>query len=183
MSDGLEERLDELADVVEAQSEQIDELEAENAALRQDMQGLIQQHKQALGRITELEEQLGEVGDERERLIFRVGKLESALPDADSEYDTLSRDEKASLVTAHIMERAYASNGKAALTYNDVQWSVFDGEPSPSHCYTLMKMAAEEDGFEFKDDVRPKQLRVNLDVANAEPEFSHAKNTEQSGVR
>ncbi|WEL29875.1 hypothetical protein [Haloferax volcanii] len=46
--------------------ERLDELEAENAALRQDMQGLISQHKQALGRITELEDEVERLEDELE---------------------------------------------------------------------------------------------------------------------
>ncbi|MFW5903711.1 MAG: hypothetical protein ACOCS7_03130, partial [Halolamina sp.] len=32
--------------------------------------------------------------------------------------------------------------GRATLDYDDVMWSVFDGEPGPNHCYKLLRLAA-----------------------------------------
>lgn len=158
-------------------------LEDEVKMLREDMRGLVQQNQRALSQINDLEDRVDELEQERERLIFRIGKLEETLPGDDAEYDELDREERVAMVKSYIMERAYASNGRFAIDYDDVRWSVFDGEPSADYCYTLMELAARDDGFSYKTDARPKQLRVNLDATNAETDFSHANNSEEGVTR
>lgn len=156
-------------------------LEDEVAALRQDMQGLIQQHQNALGRITELEEQLAEYEDERERLVFRVGKLESILPDESDPYEDLSREERVMRVQNYVMERAWSSNGRFQIDYNDVL-ALFNDKPSAGYCYKLMKLAGQEDGFSY-DDSDGKRLRVNLENVNGDGVLSRVNKAESSGGR
>lgn len=159
-----------------------DDLDTRVSRLESDFKGLLSQHQSALQRISELEEELATEKEKRERAIFRIGKLEEVLPDETDEYETLSRDDKVSLVKSHLMERAYSTNGRAEIDYNGVQWSVFNGEPSADHCYTLMRLAAEEsDGWTFHDQRRPKVLRVDLDATNGNTRFSHAKNSKEEG--
>jgi len=158
-----------------------DDLDARIATLEADFSGLVQQHQQALERISELEATVQEYADDRERLIFRIGKLEECLPDERDEYDSYTREDKVSLVKSHLLERAYATNGKAAVQYDDVQWGLFDGEPSAGHCYRLMREAADADGFTFAEADSPKRLRVDLDATKADGEFSRVNKTEQEG--
>ena len=141
-------------------------LEDEVTALRQDMRGLISQHQSAMQRITDLEEQVAEYEDERERLVFRVGKLESILPDESDPYEDLSREERVMRVQNYVMERAWSSNGRFQIDYNDVL-ALFNDKPSAGYCYKLMKLAGQEDGFSY-DGGDGKRLRVNLDRVNGD---------------
>jgi DNA repair ATPase RecN len=158
-----------------------DDLDARIATLEADFSGLVQQHQQALERISELETKVQEYADDRERLIFRIGKLEECLPDDRDEYESYTREDKVSLLKSHLLERAYATNGKASADYDDVIWSVFDGEPSRDHAYTLMERAAQADGFHYNTSRRPREVRVDLDETKAEVDLSHATTNEQRG--
>lgn len=158
-----------------------DDLDTRIATLEADFKGLLQQHQQALERISELEAEVQEYADDRERLIFRIGKLEECLPDERDEYDSYTREDKVSLVKSHLLERAYARDGKASADYDDVIWGVFDGEPSRDHAYTLMELAAQADGFHYNTSRRPREVRVDLDETKAEADLSHATTNEQRG--
>lgn len=155
-----------------------DDLETRMERIEADFSGLVQQHQQALERVSDLENTIAEMTDDRQRLKFRIGKLEELLPDEEDDYQTYSREDKVSLVKSHLMERAYATNGKAAVDYDDVIWSVFDGEPSRDHAYTLMDLAAETDGFNVDTSVRPRELRVDLDQTKSSADFSRATTNE-----
>jgi cell division septum initiation protein DivIVA len=158
-----------------------DGLDGRISTLEADFKGLLQQHQQALERIAELEATVQEYADDRERLVFRVGKLEECLPDERDEYDTYTREDKVSLLKSHLLERAYARDGKASADYDDVIWGVFDGEPSRDHAYTLMELAAQADGFHYNTSRRPREVRVDLDETKAEVDLSHATTNEQRG--
>jgi cell division septum initiation protein DivIVA len=158
-----------------------DDLDGRIATLEADFSGLVQQHQQALERISELEAEVQEHADDRERLIFRIGKLEECLPEERDDYETYTREDKVSLLKSHLLERAYARDGKASADYDDVIWGVFDGEPSRDHAYTLMELAAQADGFHYNTSRRPREVRVDLDETKAEVDLSHATTNEQRG--
>lgn len=73
--------------------------------------------------------------------------------DDESEYHELTLDDKVGMVRQHGFKKARSRNGKATLDYNDVMWSVFDGEPGTKHCYKLIRRAAgldeQETGSEY----------------------------------
>jgi hypothetical protein len=154
-----------------------DDLDTRIDRLKGDFKGLLSQHQQTRQANAELRDRVGELEATVERLALRVGTLEELLPNETDPYADLTRDQKVQRVQRYLLERAQATNGKAAVDYDDVQWSVFDGEPSADHCYTLMQLAAADTpGFTYRDAERPKRLRVDLAATNAEADFSHANN-------
>jgi len=158
------------------------DLETRLSRLESDFSGLVSQHQQALQQNADLRDRVDDLEDEIERLEFRVGQLETILPDEQDPYAELTREQKVQRIQRYLLERAEATNGVAAVDYDDVQWSVFNGEPSADHCYTLMQLAAEQTpGFTYRDNERPKRLTVDLDATNAEADFSHANNFATGG--
>ena len=109
--------------------------------------------------------------DEIAELKDRVAALELKHENDEREYHTLSLDEKVARVRSHAYERATDKHGKATLEYDDVMYSVFDGEPGAKHCYKLMRRAAGVEngetgstvpGFTFRDKDQ-LQLTVNAE--------------------
>lgn len=134
----------------------------------------LQVAQRALQKVNDLEQRIDEQAEIIERQKERIVSVEARQEDT-SEYATLDRDTKVGMVREHIVERAQNQHGKAAIDYNDVQWGVFDGEPSADHCYTLMQLAANADGFNFDNPKgQNKRLTVNIDATNPVLCFSHA---------
>lgn len=129
--------------------------------------------QRALAKANGIEDDLAEI----EALRDRVAKLELRLNerDADRAYESLSRAEKVGHVREHAFEKATSHAGKAALDYNAIKWEVFDGEPSADHCYTLMEMAAEIDGFAVRTPASGnRSLTVDATAAKRGAVFSSA---------
>lgn len=130
--------------------------------------------QQALQEVNELK---ATVEEQQER----IAELEAAQPDK-SDYDTLDREDKVGFVKQHLVKKAKDQHGKAAIDYNGIKWEVFSGEPSADHCYTLMQIAANEDGFKKRNpDNGNEQLAVDLDCTNTERRFSHANKDSTEG--
>jgi len=130
--------------------------------------------QQALQQVNELQETV----KEQQELIE---ELQAAKPQA-SEYDSLDREEKAALVKEHVVKKAKDQRGKAAIDYSGIKWEVFSGEPSADHCYTLMKIAAQDDGFKKRNPKEGnKQLAVDIDKTSTEDRFSHANKDNPKG--
>lgn len=163
-------------------SDDPDDLSTRIDRLEGDFKGLLSQHQQTRQENQQLRDRVAELEDTVERLAFRVGSLEELLPDETDAYGELTREQKVQRVQRYLLERAQATNGRAAVDYDAVQWSVFDGEPSADHCYTLMQLAAADTpGFTYRDAERPKRLTVDLDATNADADFSHANNFATGG--
>lgn len=136
----------------------------------------LQVAQRALSKMNELEE-------ENEELRERVVALEAALPDR-SEYDDLDRQTKVGMVREHLVERARDQHGKATIDYDGVMWEVFDGEPSADHCYTLMELAAQAEGFDIRDpSTGNRELTVNLAATKPVLGFSRANKDSIEGGR
>lgn len=132
-------------------------------------------------------DEVEDLREENEQLRERVTELESIVePNPGStEYEQLTRSQKVHRIRRSLVEKASATNGKFALKYDEVQW-LFDGHPSPSHCYDLMELAGDLDGFVY-DQAGPngegqKRIRVKLDSVNDESLIYAAKNAPSSEV-
>lgn len=135
----------------------------------------VQIAQRALAKIGDLEDTIEEQNQTIEHMQERIFALENRLPE-NRDYDSLTKQEKIGMVREHVVQRAREQGGVATVDYDDVIWGPFDGEPSASHCYTLMRKAAEADGFRFEDPEHAnKRLSVNLDETKDLLGFSHAK--------
>ena len=142
----------------------------------------LQVAQRALQKVNDLESRLEEQQETINNQHERIMSLEARQEDT-SDYEMLDRDTKVGMVREHIVERAQNQHGKAAIDYNDVQWGVFEGEPSADHCYTLMELAANADGFNFEHpDGHNKRLTVNVDATNPVLGFSHANKDSTKGA-
>lgn len=156
------------ADALAELTERLDEIEDQAVGGRKVAQTALQRTAEleaALERIDELEE--------------RVEALESSLGDIENKpYELLSRSEKVALVRKYLIDRAeQKSSRKHTLTYDDIQWSVFDGEPSDGHCYHLLKEAAQHPGFTHTTD--PHRVAVDLTELNDQADRSSVNNAVQ----
>lgn len=143
----------------------------------------LQVAQRALRKVNDLEGEIDDLRAENERLRERVAELE-ATTEVSDDYDQLDRDTKVGMVRGHLIDRARAQHGMAAIDYDDVMWEVFDGEPSADHCYTLMRLAAQAEGFKIRDPSgENRQLIVNLDATNDLTGFSHANKDRREGGR
>lgn len=121
--------------------------------------------------------------DENEELRERIVELEARQSSSD-DYATLDRDEKVGMVREELVKRARAQHGRAAMDYDDVMWGVFDGEPSADHCYTLMQLAANAEGYDLRDpDGGNREVTVDLDAAKDATGFSRANKDFAEGGR
>lgn len=142
----------------------------------------LQVAQRALQKVNDVEQRLEAQQETIDAQHERIMSLEARQEDT-SDYDALDRDMKVGMVREHIVDRAQNQHGKAAIDYNDVQWGVFDGEPSADHCYTLMERAANADGFNFENpDGQNKRLTVNVDATNPVLGFSHANKDSIEGA-
>ena len=118
----------------------------------------VQVAQRALAKVNELErEQEGreaDLEDAREELTalrLRVQDRDEGL-----DYSQLKLNDKVGMVREHVFRKAVDGHGRAKIDYDDVMWSVFDGEPGPNHCYKLMRLAAAEEGDDA-DDLEAKR--------------------------
>ena len=141
----------------------------------------LQVAQRALRKVNELEGELADLREENDQLRERVIELELR-QESSEDYARLDRDTKVGMVRGHLIDRARAQHGKAAIDYDDVMWEVFDGEPSADHCYTLMQLAAQADGFDVRErSGENRQLVVNLDATKDLTAFSHANKDRERG--
>ncbi|KDE60312.1 hypothetical protein EL22_02050 [Halostagnicola sp. A56] len=141
--------------------------------------------QRAMHRCTDLEDDVEDLTQEKRDLKDRLTALELRYQefDEDQSYDDLGRDGRVGRVREHAFERAVDGHGRASLDYNDIMWSVFDGEPSADYCYKLMRLAASAPGFEYKNPSgKGKQLTVDAAEARTGASFSSAKKTDSEGL-
>jgi len=155
-----------------------------------DAEDALQVAQRALSKVLELEEDLT---DAHERLDEQEEKLtEQALRlsehDEERSYDSLTRDDRIGIVREHAFARASDAGGRAALDYKDIKYGAFDGEPSASYCYDLMRLAcgtgdrahndmsAGVEGFRVRNpDGGNRELIVNAKRAKAARDLLSAK--------
>lgn len=166
----------------------------ENDAIEVRPEDALQVAQRALAKANDAEEMDQEILEEIDALRHRVVELELRLSEIDEDrpYDSLTLDEKIGKVREHAFNRATEGHGKATLTYDDVMWSVFNGEPGPAHCYKLMRRAAGVDdegntvqdipGFKFQEDTRPMRLAVDADRAKRGAAFFAENKTRSEEV-
>lgn len=126
-----------------------------------------------------LQRKVNTQADRIEDLEDRLGKLEELVdPDPGATgYEQLTKDQKVFRVRRHLLERADKTNGRAAMKYKEIMM-LFDGHPSPGHCYDLMERAGTIDGFEYDEaggGKGEKRVRVSADAVNDET-LIHAAN-------
>lgn len=114
----------------------------------------------------------------------RLAELEAVVDtDLDAlDYEQMTKKDKVRLIQQHLVEEADGTaNGKAAMKYNDVKW-LFNGQPSPGHCYDLMALAGDESGFDYEEfgGDRTNRITVNLGRVNNVAAF-HAANKAAGG--
>lgn len=135
------------------------------------LQDVLEVSQRALSKNVELRETVEDLQERVEDLEEEKTALEMRMSDWEENrsYEDYSLDEKIGMVREEAFRRATDSYGKSTLDYSDVRRDVFDGEPSPSHCYKLMRKAAEMDGFEFVDEPKSsdKNKRVICDASTA----------------
>ena len=105
----------------------------------------LQVAQRALAKVNDLEDDLEALRADHDEAIEELTKLKlwASEFDTDRSYDQLSRDEKIGKVREHAFEKATnTSSGRTKLVWDDIQWEVFDGEPSRGHCYDLLRLAA-----------------------------------------
>ncbi|WP_224338236.1 hypothetical protein [Haloprofundus halobius] len=128
---------------------------------------------------------IDELEAENERLSTRLAELEQLVsPDPESvAYEQLTRSQKVHRVRKKLVERAASrQTGKSQMEYKDVKW-LFDGHPSPGHCYDLMRLAGKLEGFSYEtSDDRSNRVLVNLEGVNDET-LIHAANNAHEGRR
>lgn len=146
----------------------------------------LQVAQRALQKANELEQENRELKDELADHRDRLTSLELRYSefDEDRSYEDLDRDGRVGRVREHAYQRATEGHGRTTLDYNDVMWSVFDGEPSADYSYKLMRLAARAPGFTFKNpDGKGKKLLVDAEKARRGASFSSANKTSSEEVR
>jgi len=140
----------------------------------------LQVAQRALGKGNDLETELNELRSEYQDTADELAAVKMRLSEIDDEreYASLTLDEKIGKVREHAYRRATDTNGKAALDYKDVMWSVFDGEPSAMHCYKLRRRAADAKGFDVSEKDK-KRLTVDAKTAKRGVAF-YSENKEGS---
>ena len=132
--------------------------------------------------VNALRRQLRNRTERIEELESRMAELEELVdPDPGKvDYDQLTPDQKVHRVRKHLAQEA-AKGNRPTMTYDDVKW-LFDGHPSPGHCYDLMERGAEADGYVYETGGHgsgQKRIRVNLDAVNDDA-LIHAANNASS---
>lgn len=117
----------------------------------------------AIQRVNELEDTVQDQHETIQRQQEQIERLQAALPDR-TDYAQLDKDTKIGMVREHLVNRAQEQGGKAKIDYQGIQWEVFDGEPSPYHCYELMEKAGQEDGFDYQEPSNENN-RLTVDLS------------------
>jgi len=143
-----------------------------------DTDTLVQVHESRLDALNDTIERLETALDEQAE---RIRELETLVnPDPGSTaYDQLSKDQKVNHLRQHLVDVAEAEvNGKTSMQYREVK-ALFDGHPSPGHCYDLMRAAATLDGFEY-DANQSGNKRIRVDAgAVKDDRYFHAANKDR----
>lgn len=153
----------------------------------------LQVAQRALSKASDLEREFNDLLKDYDDLVEDLTAIKLRLSEIDEErpYESLSLNEKIGKVREHAFQRAANGHGKATLDYNDVMWSVFDGEPGADHCYKLMRLATGvDDGnevqdvprFKFLESERLVKLAVDADRAKQGVAFSPENKTTSEGV-
>lgn len=141
--------------------------------------------QRALAKISALEDDIEQLQSDRDDLRDRVVSLELRISefDDDRDYSDLSRDDKIGMVREELFEHATGGRGRA-FDYTDVRDVVFDGEPSPGHCYDLIRWASRPEGFAKRDPANGEiQLVIDPDVVRRTRAFYSANKAGSEGVR
>jgi chromosome segregation ATPase len=130
------------------------------------------------------ENRLADVEDDLADLQATVADLRGRVdPDPESTaYREKSREQKVHEVrVANARKAAGRANNRAQMTYRDVM-ALFGEQPSAGHAYQLLELAAEGDGYEYRDgDDRCNRLTVNLEGLNDDAVL-HTVNNAQDGT-
>jgi len=121
--------------------------------------------------------QIEDLEDTLEATRGRVAHLEEIInPDPNTTtYEELTKSQKVYQVRENLVEEAAEGRGVATLEYKEVKW-LFDGQPSVGHCYELMELAGELDGFNYEErDEADNRVTVKLDSVNDDT-LVHAAN-------
>ncbi|MFW5935354.1 MAG: hypothetical protein ACOCQL_05845 [Halolamina sp.] len=158
---------------------------------------VLQVAQRALAKVSDLEGDLDELREQREDDVEELTALKLRMKEHDEEtpYDQLTLDDKIGMVREHAFRKAADGHGRATLDYDDVMWSVFDGEPGTKHCYKLLRLAAGSDeeereslhdgvpGFVVRDpDDGNFHLAVDADLAKQGVAFFPENKTPSGGV-
>lgn len=116
----------------------------------------------------------------------RVATIEAQVQlDMDEkDYEQLTREDKAREIQSSLIHAARESpTDKAAMNYREVRF-LFNGRPSTGHCYDLMDLAAQEDGFDYEErEEHENRITVNLPDVNDELVVHAVNNDDGSGGR
>lgn len=122
-----------------------------------------------------------------DQLENRLAELEQTVtPDPHMlDYEQLTKEQKVHKLRVHLIREAETNQtGGAQLKYREVK-ALFDGHPSPGHCYDLMEAAAHAEGFAYdragQNNNGDKRVRVTLDAVNDDSLF-HAANKAPEGT-
>jgi len=125
----------------------------------------------------DLEKRIVDLERENNELRRQLAEVQSQVnPNpASKEYDELTRDEKVHKVRRQLVEYAQSDHsGKSSMKYREIK-ALFDGYPSPGHCYDLMKHASRLDGFTYDENGEGnKRIRVDLEAVKDERCFHGA---------
>jgi len=124
----------------------------------------------AVDRIDELER-------ENNELRRQVSELQAELnPDPESKsYDELSKGDKVRRIREKLVDVAETNHGGCeSLKYKEIKM-LFGGYPSPGHCYDLMQVAGEAEGFAYDENGDgTKRVRVDIEAVKDESYFHTA---------
>ena len=148
------------------------DLDEELDRLNSNINGVISKISELNNRVEELEETVDDLQD-------TVTILENVVDvDLDRKsYEELTREDKArEIQTALIKEAESSSTGKAAMNFREVRL-LFNGRPSTGHCYDLMDLAAQEQGFDYQERDADGNNRIVVDLEDVkESLLVHAVN-------
>lgn len=135
----------------------------------------IEIHETRIDALTDAIERLEETVEEQQDRIAELEELVNPDP-ADVEYAQLTKDQKVFKIRKHLIEDAAKTNGVSRMVYREIK-ALFDGHPSPGHCYDLMKQAAQVDGYEYDQAGGDGQKRVRVAMNAVKDEtLIHAAN-------
>jgi hypothetical protein len=163
--DDLRERVDELEELVEIRADSLEDASIDDIWIGGFPIGMIANN--ANGRSQDVESSVWDLEDRLDEIEQRLMVLEDAVNTdlEEKEYGQLSRKDKARAIQEELVETAKdRPTNKAAMTYNEV-YHLFNAKPSTGHVYDLMKLAAQEPGFDY-DDLEEEKDRITVDLAD-----------------